>query len=320
MQLLRLAEILLEDGQDVLLVGREGLIYLPHYMPKVELFDAAALINPGKDIWLVPEGWPNSLLPGFNKKAVCFIYVQNWAHLFSAVPKGLNINKLPVDIIAVSDPVAYFVERFLGKRPHILRPGIDLDLFKPPAKKFFPRSRISVRVAYMPRKNKYMLEGIKKFSQALDFQRNFSFEWLEISGLSPQDVADKLRAAHIFLSVGFPEGIGLPPLEAMACGCIPVGFTGLGGFDYMRQFRANTYLPTFPLRETVFSGNGFYVEDANIPGAAMALEEAGKLWVEGGEELENILEAGQRTAKEYSLHRQKEVVLEFWRELRETYR
>ncbi|MDI7251748.1 MAG: glycosyltransferase family 1 protein, partial [Actinomycetota bacterium] len=31
------------------------------------------------------------------------------------------------------------------------------------------------------------------------------------------------------------EGFGLPPLEAMACACLPVGFTGLGGHDYMRQ-------------------------------------------------------------------------------------
>lgn len=48
-----------------------------------------------------------------------------------------------------------------------------------------------------------------------------------------QEFADHLRASGVFVAHSYPEGFGLPPLEAMACGCVVVGFTGGGGSDFM---------------------------------------------------------------------------------------
>ena len=50
-----------------------------------------------------------------------------------------------------------------------------------------------------------------------------------------EDFAYALRTAQIFIAHSFPEGLGLPPLEAMASGCLVVGFTGGGGSDYMQH-------------------------------------------------------------------------------------
>ena len=44
--------------------------------------------------------------------------------------------------------------------------------------------------------------------------------------------AAAMGEAGVFLSLGRLESLGLTPLEAMACGCIVAGFTGIGGQEY----------------------------------------------------------------------------------------
>ena len=46
------------------------------------------------------------------------------------------------------------------------------------------------------------------------------------------EVAQALQEALIFLSCGHPEGFGLPLAEAIACGCLVVGYHGLAGRDF----------------------------------------------------------------------------------------
>ena len=43
-----------------------------------------------------------------------------------------------------------------------------------------------------------------------------------------------MRESAVFLSFGHPEGFSLPPAEAMACGCVVIGYHGRGGREYFR--------------------------------------------------------------------------------------
>ena len=47
-----------------------------------------------------------------------------------------------------------------------------------------------------------------------------------------EEVALALQEALLFLSCGHPEGFGLPLAEAIACGCLVVGYHGLAGRDF----------------------------------------------------------------------------------------
>ena len=58
------------------------------------------------------------------------------------------------------------------------------------------------------------------------------FEIVEIKNKTEQQVARILRDSLVFLSFGFPEGFSLPPAEAMACGCIVIGYHGMGGAEF----------------------------------------------------------------------------------------
>ena len=268
------------------------------------------------DIWLTPEGWPNALLPGLRAGARCFVYVQNWAYLLSCLPQNADLAALPIELLAVSEPVARFVDMSLGKQARVLRPGIDASLFCPLPE---PEDGEIVRVAYMPRKNKALARQIRELAEARLRLRgaHHTLEWLSIEDRSQAEVARMLQTAHIFLCTGFPEGCPLPPLEALACGCVPVGFTGLGGWDYMRQAAdfPGAAKPLWPLRQTPWAGNGFYAADADVPGSVLALEAALDIFARGGEERAALRRAGQTTAAAYSPAEQARAVTALWSEL-----
>lgn len=258
--------------------------------------------EPG-DVFLVPEGWPNVLCLGINSGARCTVYCQNWAYLFSGLPDGVSWQDLPVEFLAVSDPVRIFIEKSLGKLPLVIRPYIDKNLFYPFDRKTVP----PVNIAYMPRKNRGLYRQIRQIFELRNQNIN-EVNWICIDGLSRDKVADKLRKSHIFLATGFPEGLGLPCLEAMACGCLVTGFTGFGGWDYMRQIN-NGFAPQIPLRAVPWEGNGYFSPDNDVLDAALNLEKAVKLCSRPDETLSGILDNSLRTAGNYSKKNQKKEIL-----------
>jgi hypothetical protein len=267
------------------------------------------------DLWVVPEGWVNALAPGLNAKARCLVYVQNWAYLLSAMPTGATWRDLPVKFLAVSDPVAQFVAATTGHTAPILRPGIDTSLFHAPVAK--PDAANKVRISYMPRKNKALAKQIRETFDALAPTIAQRCEWLEIAGMTAQRVAETLQSAHIFLATGFPEGCPLPPLEAMACGCLPVGYMGFGGADYMRQALPAKddpapFTPWWPLREVSWAGNGLWSADADILGAAQHLVAAASGFLQASSWLTPALDSAHATAQAYSLNVQRAEVLNLW--------
>jgi len=307
----RMADILHQAGHEAYLVAREKGSWRPEGLADAApVLEWEALKLTGSDAWVVPEGWINALAPGLYASAQCFSYVQNWAYLFSSMPDGVDWHSLPVEFLAVSDPVSRFVKETTCKDAPILRPGIDLSVFRMPDAK--PGGR--VRVAYMPRKNKALVEQIKAIHQHRC--GGSQVDWVPIDGMDANGVAETLRASHIFLVTGFPEGCPLPPLEAMACGCLPVGFTGFGGWDYMRQIQAAPrHTPWIPLREVPWGGNGLWCADSDVLDAALCLDDAVRMFQDKDPALVAALAAGQKTANAYSLEAQRTAVLDLWEQL-----
>ena len=106
-----------------------------------------------------------------------------------------------------------------------------------------------------------------------------------------------MAASDHFLSLSRMESVGMTPLEAMACGCVCAGFTGVGGQDFATP------------------ENGFWVPEEDCVAAVDALAEAADLLRNGGPALERRLEAGRETARQWSYARFREALEETWMRL-----
>ena len=311
----QVARHLFSGGFDVQVVPREAATPLPEGVPVCQWQDLALTTD---DVWMVPEGWVNALMPGLQAKARNVVYVQNWSYLLSALPEGVHWPQLDVSFLNVSEPVAWFTQQVTGRSGPVLRPGIDTTLFTPNEGNEAGITPVPT-IAWMPRKNKALAVRIREtFEARRALLGKQPARWVEIHGMSPQQVAEALCNAHIFLATGFPEGCPLPPLEALASGCIVTGFSGMGGWDYMRQAMPSElggHAPWWPQREVPWQGNSLVVADADVPAAANALELAAA-WLEtGSPELAALRKNSAATVAEYTVEKQREAVMALWREV-----
>ncbi|MEC8026112.1 MAG: glycosyltransferase [Pseudomonadota bacterium] len=173
-------------------------------------------------------------------------------------------------MLAVSRHTAQALHDHGFRQVDILSPGIDRAVFR-------PAGRRRPRVCYMPRK-------WPEAAAAVRARLGAAVEWLEIDGMEEAAVAEAMAGSTIFLNFGRAEGLGLPPLEAMAAGCLVCGFAGQGTLDYARP------------------ENGLWVREGDIEGCVKAVEQA--LTVTQRPELyAAMVEAATATAAAYDLDR-----------------
>ena len=86
-------------------------------------------------------------------------------------------------------------------------------------------------VAFMPRKNGGAAQAV--FSLLRTRRCPDDWQMASIEGADEERVAEIMRLAAVFVSFSDREGFGMPPAEAMACGCAVVGFPGFAGEEYM---------------------------------------------------------------------------------------
>lgn len=89
------------------------------------------------------------------------------------------------------------------------------------------------QIAYMPRRGKKESSAIINILKSRGYLHGFEF--VAIDNLSQNDAAEVLKDSLMFLSFSTREGFGLPPAEAMACGCVVVGYSGNGGDEFFNN-------------------------------------------------------------------------------------
>jgi len=125
----------------------------------------------------------------------------------------MTVSRDSADLLALSFPSVQI---------DIARPVVDASIFHLPTT---PKKRI---VAHVTTRRADELNQIRHILRA----RGTSWELRALRGLTETQMADALRESSVFLSLSDRDGFGLPPAEAMACGCYVVGYTGGGGEEY----------------------------------------------------------------------------------------
>ena len=271
------------------------------------------------DCWLMPEGWPQALVTGAKANARTLVYAQSWSGLLPMLPGNMPWNQMPVHFITVSQPVRWFVENIVGMPVHAVVPAAVAPHFYQEGN----RPSGHIRVAVLPRKNRGIAEQIQRITEMslAGTPQAPHIEWVQVYHLPSHEVAAALASCHILLSTGFPEGFSLPPLEAMASGCIPVGCTGFGGWEYMRQGDAALLgLPGHVLApppnnlemEGHTAPNGFFLADGDIIGTGLALAAAAALCRNQPEQWCTLQDNARATALRYTQERRAAAILACW--------
>jgi hypothetical protein len=135
-------------------------------------------------------------------------------------------NKLIATIVNSENAKQYINYAFPNMNVQRVRYGID-------CKNFYFNETKKRKIAYMPRRLRVDLVqviNILKFKGILD-----NWELVEIHNMNESQVANALRECVFFLSFSINEGFGMPPAEAMACGCVVVGYSGKGGKEFFKN-------------------------------------------------------------------------------------
>ncbi|BDZ74640.1 hypothetical protein GCM10025856_23590 [Methylophaga marina] len=160
------------------------------------------------------------------RDALKVIFVQNWWGVIKRLKpedRHLDYIQLGYDhVFTCSQYCSEYVSEKMNIPAATITNGIDLDVFCESN-----IQRIPNRVLAMSRKNPADLEQLKKLLSTADIELHV------VDGLSQSELVLEYQSAEIFVTLGYPEGFSLPPLEAMACGCVVIGFTGGGANEFM---------------------------------------------------------------------------------------
>jgi glycosyltransferase involved in cell wall biosynthesis len=218
-------------------LGLDAFVYHQRRGFRLTWFTSSAAVAyaeetaPGaSDVLVLPEVWGNALkdYPGRRK----IIFNQNAYYTFmngyETVPAAVPLQ--PADagvsgILTVSDDSAQLLAATFPRLTIArLRYEVNSALFA-----FNPAKR--PQIAFMPRKHP---EEARQVLNTLALRGALDgFKVVAIDGLSESETARLLGESLVFLSFGYPEGFSLPPAEAMAAGCLTVGYHGMGAREFM---------------------------------------------------------------------------------------
>lgn len=237
------------------------------------------------DILICPEVVPDIATKFPCKTKIAFI--QNWALADLRVGPGKRYEDYGFSrLLSCSKYIQSYMKPRSSLPCHVVTNGIDLDVFHAEGRK-----KNGCKVVLLNRRN------IADAEEAIRMLGESAAE-VEISILenrySQAEIADLFRDADVFLAIGYPEGFALPPLEAMACGCAVVGFTGGGGREHM-----------------IDGETALVATDGNVKELAGVLEKV----IHNSALKERIRAAGLKKAQQFSMENMENQLIHFARVL-----
>ncbi len=293
-QLYRHVEILRENGYDAyILHSNKGfkLDWFDSQVPIVYSDDSPSLA--ADDVMVIPEGSAHIMKQLMSHPFKKVAAALNPMYLFESLPLGENWSHYGIQwVMAGARTIEDLIRWSMGiDNVYTVGISVNYDIFHYTAelKKF--------QAAYITRKDTHseLVEKIVKCQNA----SLINLEFIKIEDLNFLDYAGVLRQSEIFLATSVHEGIHWSVLEAMACGCICIGYHGIGGQDYI-----------------VGSGdrqNFILAESANFIDLAQKFTELTEMIRQKDPRIEAIRQNALSTAAKYSPEFEKQTVLQFWK-------
>ncbi len=232
----------------------------------------------------------------FDTPAKKIVFNQNTYNTFKGLSFDHDQNRTIyrdrsiIGIMVVSEDNKEYLEySYPGLHPFRIHNSISHEIFS-----FSPDKK--KQICFMPRKNadhaEQVINIIKSRGQMNDFRI------IPIENKTEAETATIMRDSLVFLSFGYPEGFSLPPAEAMACGCIVIGYHGMGAKEYFTADRC------------------FPVEMGDVVSFAKTVEGVIGEWRNSPDTfMERSRKASAYICDTYTRQREEEDVLEFWKSM-----
>jgi glycosyltransferase involved in cell wall biosynthesis len=243
-----------------------------------------------EDIIVFPEVYGKAIDKFFleNQKV---IYNQNcyytfWGCDFVETSSPYLNRNIKAVMVASVDAINYLNYGFPNVPLYRVKYGIDEKVFA-----YYEGKK--KQIAVMPRK---LSEDVVQVLNLLNFRKILNgWTFKIIDKMDENQVANALKESTFFLSFNHREGFGMPPAEAMACGCIVIGYTGRGGSEFFKD-------------DFCYS-----IEDRDVVSFAKTLE---KVILEYEKDNQLFIEKGKRASEfilsEYSMEMEEKTVVDCW--------
>lgn len=216
------------------------------------------------------------------------IFCQNHIYMAAFGMAGLTLSELDHydEYIACSNTVALWLLEMLPKAKVGIIPAFADERF------FFPRAKES-RIVSVPWKRNTEYHAVMTMVKRM-YRGDTSWSISSIHGQTEEQIAETFGISSIFLSMNRLEGLGMTTLEAMASGCVAVGFSGGGGKEYISPI------------------NGLWSEEDDCEMCAHQLLKAMKMISDRDKRIDLMIEAARRTASLYSYSKFLEEIRAYW--------
>jgi hypothetical protein len=267
---------------------------LPETTPIVHI-DKLADVDEN-DVVVIPEGHPKTMALFSGLPWRRFVFALSWSYVFTRLNDGQDWRDFGIErVLAESNVAADFINWSMGLPVHVVRFAIDPALYHVGPE---PKEPLVCCI----RRKADCIAPLKRALAARNPALVNDIRWVAMHDLPEPEYASMLRRASVFVALSTEEAAHLSVYEAMACGALVAGFSGIGLSDVMRS-----------------SGEGancLRVENGDYPRLARELEPLlSDLLAGDTSRWQHLVDGGIQTAAEHTKERERKSVVELWREL-----
>jgi len=268
-----------ESGFDATIVHqKQGFraSWHPYDVPVIWLQDRPQFSS--TDVLVFPEVMADAVRQSQQLGDRRVVIALSWAPAYNRLQPGERWQDLGINhVLAKSRTVQRILKWQMGIDVTIIPEFVDPRLYHVESESKDPQ------VAYMTRKDRSgeWLQGVLT-GKGAPFSE---FAWQPLRNLDEASYAAHLRRSAIFLPTTLQEAMHVSILEAMACGCLVIGYTGIGGKEYM-----------------IGAGEGqnaILVENGDLHALGHALEETMVALHRNPDQFAAIIENGIATARAF---------------------
>ncbi|MCZ0940595.1 MAG: glycosyltransferase [Caldilineaceae bacterium] len=231
-----------------------------------------------EDVLVIPEVMHQVMQQTARFSGERVVIALSWSPTYWNLPAGQTWASFGIRRVMTKSPVIQEYLRWCM--------GLEATLiseFVTPERYYYKQATKRPKICYLTRKDR-SAAWLQQVLQAKGAPFT-SFEWMPLRELSEDEYARHLREATVYVTTNMQEGMNSSVLEAMACGCLVVGFSGIGGGAFMRPEGSGQ--------------NCILVENGNVPALGRKLEAVLRELAAQPGMYSGITENGLETARTY---------------------